>query len=92
MKAVIHIELKPGVLDPQGRTIARSLAHMGFGGVTSARQGKTIELELDTEDAGQARIDVEKMCNQLLANVVIEDYQIEIIDKKIDENTEKSTE
>jgi len=78
MKAIIKIALKSGVLDPQGRTIARSLAHMGFDGVTSARQGKIIELELDTKDAEQAKIDVEKMCKQLLANVVIEDYQIEI--------------
>ncbi len=84
MKAIIHIGLKPGVLDPQGRTIARSLGHMGFDSVTSARQGKTIELELDSEDPGQARADVENMCKQLLANVVIEDYQIEIIDKKIE--------
>jgi len=88
MKAIIRIALKSGVLDPQGRTIARSLAHMGFGGVTNARQGKIIELELDTEDAGQAKTDVEKMCKQLLANVVIEDYQIEITDEKIDEKTE----
>ncbi len=91
MKAIIHIGLKPGVLDPQGRTIARSLSHMGFGSVTNARQGKTIELELDTQDAGQARIDVEKMCKQLLANVVIEDYQIEIIDEKAEEIPENTT-
>ena len=87
MKAIIRVALKSGVLDPQGRTIARSLAHMGFEGVTSARQGKIIELELNTRDAEQARIDVEKMCKQLLANVVIEDYQIEIIDQKTDKKT-----
>jgi len=81
MKAIIHIGLKPGVLDPQGRTIARSLAHMGFDSVTNARQGKTIELNLDTEDAEKAQLDVEKMCKQLLANTVIEDYQIEIVEQ-----------
>ena len=81
MKAIIHIGLKQGVLDPQGRTIARSLAHMGFDSVTKARQGKTIELDLDSEDAEAAKIEVEKMCKQLLANTVIEDYQIEIIEQ-----------
>lgn len=81
MKAIIHIGLKQGVLDPQGRTIARSLAHMGFDSVTKARQGKTIELDLDSEDAKAAKIEVEKMCKQLLANTVIEDYQIEIVEQ-----------
>jgi len=80
MKAIIHIGLKPGVLDPQGRTISRSLAHMGFEGVTKARQGKTIELDLSFDDAELAKAEVEKMCQQLLANTVIEDYQIEIIE------------
>jgi len=79
MKAIIHIGLKQGVLDPQGRTIARSLAHMGFENVTKARQGKTIELDLETKDAKTAKTEVEKMCQQLLANTVIEDYQIKII-------------
>jgi len=79
MKAIIHIGLKEGVLDPQGRTIARSLAHMGFESVTKARQGKTIELDLETKDAKTAKIEVEKMCRKLLANTVIEDYQIEIV-------------
>jgi phosphoribosylformylglycinamidine synthase subunit PurS len=81
MKAIIHIGLKQGVLDPQGRTITRSLAHMGFEGVTKARQGKTIELDLETEDAEAAKTEVEKMCQKLLANTVIEDYQIEIIEQ-----------
>ncbi len=81
MKAIIHIGLKSGVLDPQGRTIARSLAHLGFDSVTKARQGKTIELDLDTEDVDIAKLDVEKMCKQLLANTVIEDYQIEIVEQ-----------
>ena len=80
MKAIIHIGLKQGVLDPQGRTIARSLAHMGFEGVTRARQGKTIELDLKENDAEKARAEVDKMCKQLLANTVIEDYQIEIVE------------
>ncbi len=81
MKAIIHIGLKQGVLDPQGRTIARSLAHMGFDTVTKARQGKTIELELNNEDAKSAKTEVDKMCKQLLANTVIEDYHIEIVEQ-----------
>ncbi len=80
MKAVIHIGLKPGVLDPQGRTIARSLAHMGFENVTRAHQGKVIELDLKNTDKAEAMVEVEAMCKQLLANTVIEDYQIEIIE------------
>jgi len=78
VKAIIHIELKPGVLDPQGRTIARSLAHLGFGDVKGARQGKTIELDLNTEDKKIAQAQVKEMCEQLLANTVIENYHIKI--------------
>jgi phosphoribosylformylglycinamidine synthase len=80
MKAVIKIGLKQGVLDPQGRTIARSLAHMGFNDVLAARQGKTIELDLKTKDAKKAETEVKEMCEQLLANTVIENYQIEIVE------------
>lgn len=80
MKAIIKIGLKPGVLDPQGRTIARSLSHLGFQGVLDARQGKTIELDLKTKDAAKAETEVKEMCEQLLANTVIENYQIEIVE------------
>ena len=80
MKAIIHIGLKPGVLDPQGRTIARSLAHLGFDEVSAARQGKTIELDLKSKDKAQAEAKVKEMCEQLLANTVIENYQIEIVE------------
>lgn len=80
MKAIIHIGLKPGVLDPQGRTIARSLTHLGFNGVSAARQGKTIELDLKGEDKDAAEIQVKDMCEKLLANTVIENYSIEIIE------------
>ncbi len=79
MKAIIHIGLKPGVLDPQGRTIARSLAHMGFDQVTGARQGKTIELDIKGNDAAAAKAQVKDMCEKLLANTVIEDYSFEIV-------------
>ena len=80
MKAIIHIDLKSGVLDPQGRTIARSLTHLGFEGVTSARQGKIIELELSITDKDVAEAQVKDMCEKLLANTVIENYQFEIVE------------
>ena len=78
MKAIIHIGLKPGVLDPQGRAIARSLVDLGFNGVKDARQGKVIELDLTHDDAAQAEKDVTAMCEKLLANTVIESYRITI--------------
>ena len=81
MKAIIHVGLKPGVLDPQGRAIARSLGDLGFNGVTQARQGKVIELDLTHTDAAIAKDDVTKMCEKLLANTVIESYRIDILEE-----------
>jgi len=82
MKALVYIGLKPGVLDPQGRTISRSLNDLGFDEVTGAFQGKVIELNLkesdESKEAVQAR--VEQMCEKLLANTVIENYRIELKD------------
>jgi phosphoribosylformylglycinamidine synthase len=78
MKALIHITLKPGVLDPQGRAIARALAHLGFDGIEEVRQGKYIEIELAESDAAEARARVAAMCEKLLANLVIENYSVEI--------------
>ena len=80
MKAIIHVGLKPGVLDPQGRAIARSLGDLGFSEVTEARQGKVIELDLSGEDIPAAETRVKEMCEKLLANTVIESYSIEIED------------
>jgi phosphoribosylformylglycinamidine synthase len=73
MKALITITLKPGVLDPQGKAIENALMRLGFRGVREVRQGKYIELELDAE-IGAARAEVEKICQELLANTVIENY------------------
>ncbi len=74
MKVRIHVSLKPGVLDPQGRAIQHSLEGLGFSGVNEVRQGKLIELDVDpavTDDQ------LDEMCRKLLANMVIENYRIE---------------
>ena len=78
MKAKVHITLKPGVLDPQGRAIQHALASLGFSGVDDVRQGKYIELDLGETDQAQARARVDEMCRKLLANTVIENYSVEI--------------
>jgi phosphoribosylformylglycinamidine synthase len=78
MKARIKITLKNGVLDPQGKAIEHALSALGFAGVNEVRQGKYIEVDLDGADAGSARETAEKMCKDLLANTVIENYEIEI--------------
>lgn len=75
MKATVHITLKKGVLDPQGKAIGHALEGMGFGEVGDVRQGKFIELDLE-DGVPEARI--REMCEKLLANPVIEDYRIEI--------------
>jgi len=78
MKARVHIMLKSGVLDPQGKAIGHALSSLGFAGVNDVRQGKVIELELAETDAERARDAVKSMCEKLLANTVIETYAIEI--------------
>ena len=78
MLARVHVTLKKGVLDPQGKAIARALEALGFDGIDGVRQGKYIELDLGDSDAEAARTRVEEMCGKLLANTVIEDYSIEV--------------
>ncbi len=78
MKARVHVTLKNGVLDPQGKAIHHSLEGLGFDGVEDVRQGKFIEIELSETDAEAAKKRVSAMCEQLLANTVIEDYSVEI--------------
>jgi len=78
MKARIHVTLKNGVLDPQGKAIEHSLANLGFMGVEAARQGKYIELDLAHSNRDTAMADVEAMCKKLIANTVIENYTIEL--------------
>jgi phosphoribosylformylglycinamidine synthase len=78
MKARIKITLKTGVLDPQGKAIQNALAGLGFAGVDDVRQGKYIEVELKEADETRARAQVERMCKELLANTVIENYSYEL--------------
>ncbi|MDX2289480.1 MAG: phosphoribosylformylglycinamidine synthase subunit PurS [Hyphomicrobiaceae bacterium] len=78
MKAKIKITLKTGVLDPQGRAIQGALGTLGFVGVEEVRQGKYIEVDLAVSDEAAARAAVERMCKDLLANTVIENYSYEI--------------
>ena len=78
MKATVHITLKNGVLDPQGKAIEHALATLGFDGVTGARQGKYIEIDLNESDPGRAETQLREMCEKLLANTVIENYRVEI--------------
>ena len=78
MKARVHVTLKSGVLDPQGKAIENALAGLGFDGVDNVRQGKVIEFSLAEQDPERARAAVETMCEKLLANTVIENYAIEL--------------
>jgi phosphoribosylformylglycinamidine synthase PurS subunit len=80
VKAKIHITLKNGVLDPQGRAIAGALHNMGFAQVDEVRQGKYIEVEVKETDRQKAEAAVEKMCAGLLANTVIENYKFELVE------------
>jgi phosphoribosylformylglycinamidine synthase subunit PurS len=80
MKARIHVRLKDGVLDPQGAAIGRALAQLGFAGVGEVRQGKLIELELVETDRARAKRQLQAMCEQLLANPVIETYAVSLED------------
>ncbi|WP_288016900.1 phosphoribosylformylglycinamidine synthase subunit PurS [Blastomonas sp.] len=75
MKARIHVTLKDGVLDPQGRAIHHALEGLGFGGVEDVRAGRLIELTLAD---GTSDADIDAMCRKLLANMVIENYRVEL--------------
>lgn len=79
MKVRILVRLKPGVLDPQGRAVHHSLDHLGFEGVEDVRIGRMIEMEVADGTSDET---LRKMCEQLLANMVIEDFAIETIEKE----------
>lgn len=78
VKARVTVTLKNGVLDPQGKAIEGALGALGFSGVGAVRQGKVFDLELATSDKARAEEDLKAMCEKLLANTVIENYQVEI--------------
>jgi len=79
MLARVHVMLKSGVLDPQGKAIAQALHSLGFSQVGDVRQGKVIEVTLDETDEARARAAVDEMCRRLLANTVIETYEIDLV-------------
>ena len=79
MKAIVNIALKNGVLDPQGKAVHHALSALKFDGVNDVRIGKQIVLDLASSDEDKARKEVETMCEELLANTVIEEYTIEFV-------------
>ena len=79
MKARIKITLKNGVLDPQGKAIQNALASLGFSGINDVRQGKYIEVDLAETNEGRARELLDRICRELLANTVIENYAYELV-------------
>jgi len=80
MKAKISVTLKRGILDPQGQAVLHALGSLGYSGVKDVRMGKLLELELATSDRAGAEAEVKAMCERLLANTIIEDYRIELVD------------
>ncbi len=81
MKAKIYVTLKDGIHDPQGKAISHALSVLGFSGVIGVRAGKFFELELADQSPETAKESIGKMCDQLLANTVIEKYRYEIVDE-----------
>ncbi len=79
MKAIVNVSLKAGVLDSQGKAVHHALHSLHFDDVSDVRVGKQIVLKLNTTDKEKAMADVTKMCEELLANTVIEDYEIELL-------------
>ncbi len=77
MRATVLVRPKQGILDPQGAAVETALEHLGFS-VSGARVGKVVDLEVDAATTDEARAQVEKMCEQLLANPLIESYEVEI--------------
>jgi len=77
MRATVLVRPKSGILDPQGAAVETALEHLGFS-VAGARVGKVVDLEVDAADPAEARVQVERMCEQLLANPLMESYEIEL--------------
>lgn len=80
MKALVHVTLKPSVLDPQGKAIHNSIESLGYKDISDIRQGKFFEITLDeTADVESTRVEIARIAKDVLANPVIEDYRVEII-------------
>ena len=77
MRATVLVRPKQGILDPQGEAVETALEHLGFS-VSAARVGKVVDIEIEATDPAEARAQVEKMCEQLLANPLMESYEVEI--------------
>jgi phosphoribosylformylglycinamidine synthase subunit PurS len=80
VKATVLVRPKPGILDPQGQAVSSSLRHLGFD-VGETRVGRVVDVDLATDDRDEARAQLERMCDQLLANPLIESYEIELADE-----------
>jgi len=81
MKVRVHVSLKPTVLDPQGKTILSALHSLGYEGIEDVRQGKFFDLAIDSrQDPARVRQEVEKIAHEVLANPVIEEYQVQFLD------------
>jgi phosphoribosylformylglycinamidine synthase PurS subunit len=78
VRAIVHVFLKPGVLDVQGKAVEQALHGLGWPTVANARVGRTIEFDLAETDAAKAEAEVKAMCEKLLANTVIESYRVEV--------------
>ena len=78
LKISAIVTLKKEVLDPQGKVVNQTLKNMGFNNIINVRQGKFFEIEIEENDIEKAKIQIEEICKKLLANVVIEDYKIEL--------------
>ncbi|NGZ03668.1 MAG: phosphoribosylformylglycinamidine synthase [Nitrospira sp. WS238] len=78
MKAQIHVTLKQGILDPQGKAIEHALDSLGFKNAANVRVGKYMEVDLDEKDRAKAETQVKSMCEKLLANTIIEEYRYEL--------------
>lgn len=79
MKARVTVTLKSGVLDPQGKAIEGALGSLGIAGVESVRQGKVFDIEIAAADEAVARAELERACERLLANTVIENFRVELL-------------
>ena len=78
MKATVHVFLKPGVLDVQGKAVEQALHGLGWSGVSGVRVGRTLEFDLAETDSAAAEFEIKAMCDKLLANTVIESYRVEV--------------